>query len=138
MTKPKNRVATKSKTKSKTKRPHEIGTRTAVAKAKMIEAMKRNLGIVTSSAKEVGINRLTHYNWLKDDPDYKAQIDALIEIKDDFVEGKLYEQINAGDSRLIQYYFDCTRRRGFGNKKHEIELSGSVNIGSLADALKTD
>lgn len=137
MTKPKeenNRVATKSKTK----RPHEIGTRTRIAKAKMIEAMKRNLGIVTRSAKEVGIDRLTHYLWLKDDPDYKSQIDALIEIKDDFVEGKLYEQINNGDSRLIQYYFDCTRRRGFGNKKQEIELSGSVNIGSLADALKDD
>lgn len=140
-TKPKqSRTAPKKKvvTKGKKRQPHEIGARTAIAKAKMIEAMRANLGIVSTSAKVVGIERNAHYTWLKEDPEYKAQIDALIEIKDDFVEGKLYEQINNGDSRMIQYYFDCTRRRGFGNKKQEIELSGSVNIGSLADALKDD
>lgn len=104
----------------------------------MIEAMRESMGIVTTAAARVGIERNTHYTWLKEDSDYKAAIDALIEVKDDFVEGKLYEQINSGDSRMIQYYFDCTRRRGFGNKKQEIELSGSISIGSLADALKGD
>ena len=40
-------------------------------KAAMLKALEKNLGIVTESCRVVGISRQTHYNWIKDDKDYK-------------------------------------------------------------------
>ena len=33
----------------------------------MLEALEKTLGVVTSACKIVGIDRTTHYQWLKDD-----------------------------------------------------------------------
>jgi transcriptional regulator of acetoin/glycerol metabolism len=42
-------------------------------KKAMIEALEQSLGIVTTACKKVGINRKTHYDWLKTDEDYAAR-----------------------------------------------------------------
>ena len=43
-------------------------------KKAMIEALEQSLGIVTTACKKVGINRKTHYDWLKNDEDYAAAV----------------------------------------------------------------
>ena len=41
-------------------------------KEAMIEALEKSLGIVSTAAKMVGIDRSTHYAWLKSDEEYKS------------------------------------------------------------------
>lgn len=67
-------------------------------KKAMIAAMRKSLGVVTTAAEKAGIDRSTHYEWLKTDPAYKAEIEALVEVKRDFVESKLMTLVNAGDT----------------------------------------
>lgn len=60
----------------------------------MVAALEKSLGRVTEAAAAVDIVRQTHYNWLRDDPEYKEAVDAVGEHALDFVEGKLFELID--------------------------------------------
>jgi len=63
-------------------------------KKAMVEALKSSFGIVSTAASNVGISRQTHYNWIKDDPEYSEQVENINEAAIDFVESKLREKIN--------------------------------------------
>jgi len=60
----------------------------------MLEALEKCLGVVTEAAKLAGIDRWTHYNWLKEDPEYKKSVESLEDVSLDFAESKLFEKIN--------------------------------------------
>lgn len=62
-------------------------------KKAMIEALEKSLGIVTTAALEVGISRKTHYQWLKEDEEYKAEVESLTDAALDYAESKLFEKI---------------------------------------------
>jgi transcriptional regulator of acetoin/glycerol metabolism len=42
-------------------------------KKAMIAALEKSLGIVTTACKTVGIDRGSHYNWMREDEEYQAQ-----------------------------------------------------------------
>ena len=71
---------------------------TAAKKKAMLEALTLSFGVVAHAAKQVGINRTTHYLWMDDDPGYKAAVADLKEYKKDFIESKLIKLINDGDT----------------------------------------
>lgn len=54
-------------------------SKTKELKKKMIEAMQKTLGVISSAEKIAGITRATHYDWMKKDPEYKAAIDEMDE-----------------------------------------------------------
>lgn len=62
-------------------------------KSKMIVALEKYKGIVTDAARSVGMSRQTHYNWLKEDPEYKAAVDEIDNVALDFAESKLHEKM---------------------------------------------
>ena len=64
----------------------------------MLEALTLSFGVIAHAAKQVGIDRTTHYTWLDDDPGYKAAVADLKEYKKDFIESKLIKLINDGDT----------------------------------------
>lgn len=64
--------------------------RTVEAKRAMIEALKKTMGIVTPALEMAKVGRTAHYGWLKDDPDYKAEVDEANEIALDFGETQLH------------------------------------------------
>jgi transcriptional regulator of acetoin/glycerol metabolism len=39
---------------------------TDTRKQAMLHALEKTLGVVTSAARQVGIERTTHYNWMKE------------------------------------------------------------------------
>ena len=45
--------------------------RTKTNKKAMLSALEKSLGIVTSACVKVGISRVTHYIWLKEDEEYR-------------------------------------------------------------------
>ncbi len=71
---------------------------TAARKQAMLEALTLSFGVIAHAAKQVGIDRTTHYTWLDDDPEYKAAVADLKEYKKDFIESKLIKLINDGDT----------------------------------------
>lgn len=92
-----------------------IATKSDIIKKRaMIQALEVSLGIVTTACKKVGINRDTHYEWMKRDEQYKADVESISDIALDFAESKLHEQINNGEvSSTIFYLKTKGKRRGY-------------------------
>jgi len=59
-------------------------------KKRMLEALERSLGVVTTAAKKADIARQTHYRWLKEDPEYAKSVKDIEDITLDFGESQLH------------------------------------------------
>lgn len=91
----------------------------------MLEALEKSLGIVTTAAKSVGIDRSTHYKWLDSDPDYKAAVDDLSEMAIDFAESQLQKRMKDGSDTAIIFYLKTKgKKRGY-IERQELEHSGN-------------
>jgi len=84
---------------------------TAARKTAMLEALTLSFGVVAHAAKQVGIDRTTHYTWLDSDPEYKAAVADLKEYKKDFIESKLIKLINEGDTAALGIPVSIATRR---------------------------
>jgi len=100
-------------------------------KKEMLSALKETLGVVAPACEMVGISRNTHYVWMKSDADYKLAVDDLLEFQIDFVESKLFSNINNGDiSSTIFYLKTKGKSRGYIERK-EIEHDGNIKLESV-------
>jgi hypothetical protein len=63
-------------------------------KKAILESLEAHYGIVTDSCRAIGLSRATYYDWLKNDPEFKAAVDEIQEVAIDYVEGKLFERIS--------------------------------------------
>ena len=89
-------------------------TQTDTKKKAMIAALHQSLGVVTSACKAVGISRETHYKWLREDVDYKYQVDDLSNIALDFAESQLHNQIKNGSTPATIFYLKTKgKKRGY-------------------------
>ena len=103
-------------------------TKTDIHKKAMLEALRASLGIVSEAAEVCDISRQQHYQWMKDDPDYRADVEAISDMAIDFAESALKRKIKDGDTTAIIFYLKTKgKRRGF-IEKSEVEHSGTVNI----------
>lgn len=106
-----------------------------IKKIAMVEAMTNCLGIVSDACKTVGISRTLHYNWMQEDPLYKAEIESIADFVLDFVEGKLHGLIKTGDTAATLFYMKTKgKKRGY-IERSEVDMSGNVgvNINQLLD-----
>jgi hypothetical protein len=86
-------------------------------KKAMILALEKNLGIITSAIKVVGIGRRTHYLWMKEDEEYRAAVEEIQDIVLDFAESKLYELIKNCEPSAIYFYLKTKgRKRGYSER----------------------
>lgn len=100
--------------------------KTDTLKAKLLEALEKSLGVVTSACKNADIHRATHYEWLKIDPDYKEKVNEIENVALDFVESKLHKQIEKGVPVSTIFYLKCKgKKRGYIDRV-EIEHSGKI------------
>jgi len=100
-------------------------------KRAMIEALEKSLGIVTSACKSVGINRSTHYDWLKSDEDYKAEVESIEDIAIDFAESQLHKQIKDGNPTSTIFYLKTkAKKRGYVERQeiHQETTYKSLDI----------
>lgn len=99
-----------------------------ILKKAMIEALEKSLGVVTTAAKAVGIDRSTHYGWYNNDPEYRAAVDSISDIALDFAESQLHKQIKGGEvSSTIFYLKTKGKKRGYVEKT-EVEHSGELGV----------
>jgi len=103
-------------------------SRTAVQKASMIEALEKSLGVVTMACRLVGIDRSTHYQWMKEDRDYKQKCDDLKNVALDFAESQLHNRIKSNDTGAIIFFLKTQgKARGY-IEKSEFEVKDPITI----------
>jgi transposase-like protein len=102
-----------------------------------IEIMKKKLGNTAEACKEMNITRQTFYSWRQKCPEF-AQ--ALNEVKDhcvDYVEGKMFDLIEAGDAgaaTLVKFYLERqAKTRGYAEEKKLVHQIDGLN--NLTDIL---
>ena len=101
-------------------------TNSAPHKKAMIAALEKSLGIVTVACKNVGIDRSTHYQWLKDDADYAKSVKDIENIAVDFAESQLHKSIQKGsDTATIFYLKTKGKSRGYIEKS---EVDNNVTV----------
>jgi len=94
----------------------------------MIEALEKSLGVVTTACKTVGISRQTHYEWLKEDEQYRKAVEDISDVALDFAESQLHKQIQNGEvSSTIFYLKTKGKKRGY-IERQEVENSGGLTI----------
>ena len=99
----------------------------------MIEALEKTLGIVTPACEMVGISRQTHYRWLEEDPEYKANVQSMDDLALDFAETALHEQIKDGTPSSTMFYLKTKgKKRGFVEKQ-EVETNTVTAIKLIDD-----
>jgi hypothetical protein len=103
-----------------------MNLQTQQLKKAMLLALEQSLGIVTAAAKSVGIDRTTHYLWLKDDEEYKAAVDSIQDITLDFAESQLHKQIKDGEVTSTIFYLKTKgKKRGYVER---VEQDVSINL----------
>ena len=92
----------------------------------LLEALEEHKGIVTYACKAVGIARNTFYEWLKADEEWKKQVDDIQEVAIDFVERKLFDQIEEGNPTSTIFYLKTkAKKRGYVERQ-EIQHDGKL------------
>ena len=111
------------------KKPLKIHPKTRNKKALMLEALTKNLGIVTDASNACGVNRKSHYAWLQNDPKYKKAVEDISDITLDFVESQLHKQIQNGEvSSTIFYLKTKGKPRGYIERSEIDHTSGGEKL----------
>jgi hypothetical protein len=85
----------------------------AQQKRSLLDALRANLGVVETACKAAGIPRRTHYNWLKSDKKYAAEVAEIDDVAIDFAESQLYKLMKGytlDDSKV--FLIDHTEFKG--------------------------
>lgn len=83
-----------------------------------LQALKDNLGIIESALRAAGIARGTYDNWRARDAEFDRACDDVMEAQCDYVEGKLLQRINDGDTTAMIFYLKTKgKHRGWTEKQ---------------------
>ena len=96
----------------------------------MYGSLKSQLGIVTAACKEIGIGRTTHYDWLRDDENYRQWIEEMPDLTLDFVENALLKNISNGNVVAQIFYLKTKgKKRGYIEQQNiKTEHSGTIGL----------
>lgn len=97
-------------------------------KVAMLKALEKSLGVVTTAADAIGIDRTTHYLWMKTDKDYKKAVKEIDNAALDFAESALHQQIKKGNPLSTMFFLKCkARKRGY-IEQQDIKIQGNMKF----------
>ena len=92
----------------------------------MLEALEKAMGVVTTAAKMVGIERTTHYLWMREDKEYKEAVEDLQNVVLDFAESALYKMVENHNPAATLFLLKTKgKKRGYVERQ-EIEHTSDV------------
>jgi len=98
-------------------------------KAKMLEALEKNCGIVTTAASSCGLSRRIHYDWLKNDENYRKAVEEIDNVVLDKAESALYNAIDEGDLTAIIFLLKTKgKKRGYIEKLDAAALMAEAEL----------
>jgi hypothetical protein len=75
--------------------------RTNTKKELMLKLLSQSGGIVSHACEKADISRVTHYEWMKEDEEYRAAVDAINEAQIDFAETQLMKLIKGATHEVV-------------------------------------
>lgn len=92
-------------------------------KKRILDALAKSKGIVSSACDAADIPRSTFYNWCKNDEAFKAAVDDVQDIALDYVEGQLFKLIEGSDTAATIFFMKTRgKKRGYIERT---ELTGA-------------
>jgi hypothetical protein len=83
-------------------------------KETLLQALESSLGIVSTASNRSGISRSSFYKWYKEDEEFRKKVDEIDNLKLDFVESKLFKNIeNEKEKSIIFYLQHKGHKRGY-------------------------
>jgi len=83
-------------------------------KKALLAALEKSLGVVTTACRAAGVNRDTHYRWLKEDPEYAEQVASLADMALDFGESQLHKLMRDGNPAAVIFFLKTKgKSRGY-------------------------
>lgn len=73
-------------------------TKTDIRKKNFLEALEKSLGVITTACSMIGLHRSVFYQWMNDDPEFRAKVESIDEIALDYVESKLFNLIDGAET----------------------------------------
>ena len=114
-----------------------MNTQNSTLKKAMLEALEKSLCVVSTAAKITGIDRGTHYNWLKNDEEYASQVKALENIVLDFAESELHKQIKDGNTTATIFLLKTKgKSRGYIERQEVVTDTDNFFKVEIVDASK--
>jgi len=87
-------------------------------KKRVLEALQKTLGIVTSACKMVDVSTTQFYHWIKTDEDFAQAVKMVDDVALDFAESKLLENIKGKKETSIIFYLKTKgKKRGYIEKQ---------------------
>jgi transposase-like protein len=88
-------------------------------KETLLEALENGLGIVSTACNRTGISRSSFYKWYKEDEEFRKKVDDIDNVKLDYVETKLFKNIeNEKEKSIIFYLQHKGHKRGYVQKQN--------------------
>ena len=99
-----------------------------------LKALTKNLGNLSTTLKATGIAKSTYYDWLRKDPEFKAEAFDVKETAIDFVESKLFSQINVNNTTATIFYLKChAGHRGYVENQVIHNYNRNLNVDMTAE-----
>lgn len=101
-------------------------------KSDFLELLEKSLGILSTAIERSKISRAKYLNWYNTDEEFCKRVDNITDKQIDFVESKLLEKINKGDTTAITFYLRTKGKdRGYTEKQVMEDKEVIININSL-------
>ena len=85
----------------------------------LLQALENSLGIVSTACNRSGISRSSFYKWYKEDEEFRKKVDEIDNLKLDFVESKLFKNIeNEKEKSIIFYLQHKGHKRGYVQRQN--------------------
>jgi hypothetical protein len=100
---------------------------------RFLKALEESLSIVSGALEISNVSRSTYNNWMETNEDFKLNVELIKEKQIDFVESKLLQKIEMGDTAAITFYLKTKgKARGYvekgeldqGDKLVQINITG--------------
>jgi len=112
--------------------------KTEHSKKKVVDALEKSLGVVTTACKIAEVSRTQFYQWLKDDEDFAKKVQEIENVTLDFVESQLHKQIKENSTAATIFFLKTKgKKRGY-IERQEIEHSGNPIVINLGPGTKPE
>lgn len=114
------------------KKPNKTDTN----KKKVLEALEKSLGIVTAACKNAKVDRSQFYHWLKEDEEFRKNVESMNDFALDFAETALHKQIKGGVPVSTIFYLKTRgKKRGYIERTEITGEDGAPLIESEQDRI---
>jgi len=96
-------------------------------------ALEKAIGITQAALENTGVSRPKFLLWYNTNEEFANRVNQIQDKQIDFVESKLLERINKGDTTAITFYLKTKgKERGYTDKaQNEVEREVIININAL-------